>query len=105
MAAEHTVFVNGAVHVSHDRPRRQFSGGGPRGSMSLRTTYDPDYFRKVFQSTLSAGERCMRSELANCTNGSLLQILNIRGDSPEQDAIRHVPMETAKINWSSSFDV
>ncbi|GBP80661.1 hypothetical protein EVAR_54119_1 [Eumeta japonica] len=51
---------------------------------------------------------CTRSELVNCANGPLLQhenFLNIRGVSPEQDAIRHQTMETAKINQSGSFDV
>ncbi|GBP77667.1 hypothetical protein EVAR_57052_1 [Eumeta japonica] len=52
--------------------------------------------------------RCTRPEFVNCANGPLRQhqnSMNIRGVSPEQDAIRHQTMETAKINQSSSFDV
>ncbi|GBP77045.1 hypothetical protein EVAR_45953_1 [Eumeta japonica] len=53
-------------------------------------------------------KRYTRSKLVNCANGPLLQhenSINIRGVFPEEDAIQHQTMETAKINQSGSLDV
>ncbi|GBP59627.1 hypothetical protein EVAR_45995_1 [Eumeta japonica] len=64
----------------------------------------PDVYQRAGIGRL----RCTRSELVNCANDPLLQhenSMNIRGVSPEQDAIRHQTMEIAKINQSGSFDV
>ncbi|GBP55679.1 hypothetical protein EVAR_18970_1 [Eumeta japonica] len=68
----------------------------------------PPRFALATATTPRMQRRCTRSELVNRAKGLLLQhknSVNVHGVSPEQDAIRHQTMETAKINQSSSFDV
>ncbi|GBP75285.1 hypothetical protein EVAR_47322_1 [Eumeta japonica] len=115
------VFLSSASRLKFRRP--DSSGMPSRASTAgsdSRTVQNMKYRRGRRMRAASANigewdvpvqllvEGCTRSELVNCANGPLLQhenFLNIRGVSPEQEAIRHQTMATAKINQSGSFDV
>ncbi|GBP93657.1 hypothetical protein EVAR_67391_1 [Eumeta japonica] len=66
------------------------------------------YASRVLGGIYPSSRRSSRSKHVNRTNDPLLEhenSMNIRGVSPDQDAIQHQTIETAKINQSSSFDV
>ncbi|GBP59062.1 hypothetical protein EVAR_39147_1 [Eumeta japonica] len=95
-----------AISRIRGRTRRGRGEGAALAVMLLLHIYDTITFRYRRKRTERdergklISKRCMRSELVNCVNGPLLQHENsmkTRGVSPEQDAIRHQTMETAKI--------